>query len=305
MKPLDLPAGSRGLLEVRKAEIGDREILSNLIAFESHVHKHLDWKAPLEWLGQQPFLVLLEGQRITGALACAVDPVPIAWLRLFVFPSHLSGSATWELLWSEAMRQLRSMGGAMAAAIATQRWLDPILLENGFKLVNHIVLMEMDIGSAHASPAHTNPRIRRMQAEDLPRVVEVDAAAFEPLWRNSLPALTNAFGQASYATVAENGSSLLGYQLSTGGAFGTHLARLAVLPAAQGQGLGADLVNDLIHHIPTHRERRLTVNTQSDNAASHALYERLGFRRTGERFPVFALEIPADNAPAHSPGGGL
>jgi hypothetical protein len=59
--------------------------------------------------------------------------------------------------------------------------------------------------------------IRPMLAHDLGRVMEVDTAAFEPLWRNSLSALTNAYEQASYATVAEVGSNLVGYQLSTGG----------------------------------------------------------------------------------------
>ena len=116
-------------------------------------------------------------------------------------------------------------------------------------------------------------------------------AAFEPLWRNSLEALSHAFGQASYASVAEGEGGLVGYQLSTGGTFGTHLARLAVSPAAQRRGLGVALVQDLIEHIPPGREPRLTLNTQSNNVASHALYDRVGFRRTGERFPVFALGL--------------
>ena len=61
----------------------------------------------------------------------------------------------------------------------------------------------------------------------------------------------------------------------------------------QRRGLGAALIEDLIANIPQGRERRLTVNTQSDNTASHALYSRLGFRRTGERFPVFAFAVPS------------
>jgi ribosomal protein S18 acetylase RimI-like enzyme len=35
----------------------------------------------------------------------------------------------------------------------------------------------------------------------------------------------------------------------------------------------------------------LTVNTQADNAASLALYHKLGFRRTGEQFPVYTLQV--------------
>ncbi len=292
MSPTPSSFPPRQLLDVRSARQDDREDISNLIFFEFHVHKHLDWKAPLEWLGQEPFLVLQEGPRLSAALACPPDPAPVAWLRLFVFDSQLNGSMAWRMLWPAARERLEAQGCPMAAAIAVQRWLDPILVENGFQLVNHIVLMEMNAEASRPATARSDYVIRPMLPADLPAVVEVDAAAFEPLWRNSLEALTHAFGQARYASVAQGDGGLVGYQLSTGSAFGTHLARLAVSPAAQRHGLGAALIQDLIANIPAGCDPRLTLNTQSNNAASHALYARIGFRRTGERFPVFALRIP-------------
>jgi ribosomal protein S18 acetylase RimI-like enzyme len=293
MSPTPSSFPPRQLLEVRPARLADREDISNLIFLESHVHKHLDWKAPLEWLGVEPFMVLQEGSRLSAALACPPDPAHVAWLRLFVFNSQLNGTMAWRMLWPAAREVLEAQGCASAAAIAIQRWLDPILVENGFELVNHIVLMEMNTQAAPTPVTSSHSRIRPMRADDLPQVEAVDAAAFEPLWRNSLEALEHAYGQASYASVAEGESGLVGYQLSTGGVFGTHLARLAVSPVAQRRGLGAALVHDLIEHIPAGREPRLTLNTQSNNSASHALYARFGFHRTGERFPVFALSIPA------------
>ncbi|HET6846740.1 MAG TPA: GNAT family N-acetyltransferase, partial [Anaerolineales bacterium] len=292
MSPTPTSFPPRQLLEVRPAREDDRQDISNLIVFESHVHKHLDWKAPMEWLGYQPFVVLQEGSHLAAALACPPDPDPVAWLRLFVFNSQLNGAMAWRMLWPAAVEQLAAQRIPTAAAIAVQRWLDPILVDNGFDLVNHIVLMELSLGEAVVPVARDDYRIREMVPDDLPRVVEVDTAAFEPLWRNSLEALTHALGQASYASVAEAETGLVGYQLSTGGAFGTHLARIAVRPAMQRRGLGAALIQDSIAHIPPGRERRLTLNTQANNAASHALYARIGFRRTGERFPVFALTIP-------------
>jgi ribosomal protein S18 acetylase RimI-like enzyme len=291
MTPLDPPASPTAALEVRPADRFDREQVSSLIYLESHVHKHLDWKAPLDWLGRTPFMVLQEGGRLSAALACPPDPPSIAWLRLFVFASHLNGLEAWRLLWPAALRRLEAQGGGTAAAIITQPWLEPILLENGFEPVNHIVLLEMNSQSVSQRQTAADWLIRPMVPGDLPRVVDLDAAAFDLLWRNSLEGLASAFNQASYASVAEDDSGLIGYQLATGGAFGTHLARLAVQPAAQGRGLGAALVHDLIAHIPRDREPRLTVNTQADNMASHALYERLGFRRTGERFPVLATPV--------------
>jgi ribosomal protein S18 acetylase RimI-like enzyme len=291
MTPLDVPPSPPAAREVRPADRNDREQVSSLILLESHVHKHLDWKTPLDWLGRPPFMVLQEGGRLSAALACPPDPPSIAWLRLFVFASHLNGLETWRMLWPAAMQRLEAQGGGTAAAIVTHPWLEPILLEDGFEPVNHIVLLEMNSQSAPQPQPTADWLIRPMVPGDLPRVVDLDAAAFDPLWRNSLEGLASAFNQACYASVAEDESGLSGYQLSTGGAFGTHLARLAVQPAAQGRGLGAALVHDLIAHIPRDRESRLTVNTQADNKASHALYERLGFRRTGERFPVLAAYV--------------
>jgi ribosomal protein S18 acetylase RimI-like enzyme len=304
MRPLDALHSSPVRLEVRPAESADREALSNLIFSESHVHKHLDWKTPLDWLGDYPYVVLQEGRRITGALACPPDPDSIAWLRLFAFASHVSGPAAWRLLWGAARQQLEGIGGGTVAAIATQRWLDPILLANSFDSVDQIVLLEMNTGLTQPAPPLSGIGIRAMTPHDLPQVEEVDRAAFGALWRNSLEALESAFKLASYASVAESTSGLIGYQLSTGGPFGTHLARLAVMPSVQRRGLGAALVHDLIAHIPEGRESRLTVNTQSSNTSSLALYHRLGFRRTGERFPVLALNVTtAGTTPLRALGG--
>jgi ribosomal protein S18 acetylase RimI-like enzyme len=128
--------------------------------------------------------------------------------------------------------------------------------------------------------------------DDLPRVVEVDAAAFEPLWQNSLPALSQAFSQAIYASVAEDESGLAGYQLSTGNPLGAHLARLAVRPEAQGRGIASALISDLMDHVCGDENLlRITVNTQSDNTTSLALYEKIGFRRTGEQYPIYIYQV--------------
>jgi ribosomal-protein-alanine N-acetyltransferase len=278
-------------LAVRTAVSADHQRIADLIFFESHVHRHLDWRAPLDWLGHSPYWVIEEDGRLTGALACPPDPESIAWIRLFAFASDRSGPSAWSLLWNAAHPQLAQGGGATVAAIAIQRWFDPILIGAGFDLAGDIVLLEWEHQAAPRAAVPSGVAIRAMTFEDLPGVLEVDAAAFEPLWRNSLEALSKAYAQASYASVAHDRSGLIGYQLSTAASFGTHLARLAVRPEAQRRGLGAALVSDLLAQIPRGSESRVTVNTQANNAASLALYQRLGFRRTGERYPVYQMEI--------------
>jgi hypothetical protein len=39
---------------VRPADSTDHQQLSNLIFFEARLHRHLDWRSPLDWLGE-PF----------------------------------------------------------------------------------------------------------------------------------------------------------------------------------------------------------------------------------------------------------
>ena len=133
--------------------------------------------------------------------------------------------------------------------------------------------------------------IRAMLPEDLPSVAEVDAAAFEPIWQNTLEALRGAYPQAMLSSVAESAEGVIGYQISTRNPLGAHLARLAVRPETQRRGVGQALVTDLIRQLERQGLTRLTVNTQSDNLTSLSLYKRIGFKETGERYPVYELAI--------------
>jgi ribosomal-protein-alanine N-acetyltransferase len=291
MMPLNASPARGANRRVRPATPSDQQKIADLIFFESHVHRHLDWRTPLDWLGFSPYWVFDEGRQITGALACPTDPDSIAWIRLFAFASHLSWQEVWPPLWNAARKQLAEQSGATAAAIATQHWFEQMLAENRFERTGRIVMLQWDAGAGEPSLAQPVLKIRAMTTRDLANVTAIDAAAFEPLWRNSLAALTKAYQQSSYATVAEDESGIIGYQLSTGGSFGAHLARLAVAPEAQGRGIGSALVADLILHMRKGGGVKVTVNTQDSNAASLSLYSRLGFLRTGEEYPVYTLPI--------------
>ena len=93
------------------------------------------------------------------------------------------------------------------------------------------------------------------------------------------------------ATVAEDNGCVIGYQISTGSRLGGHLARLGVRKEAQGRGIGSALVSDLIQRLSSQNLGRVTVNTQSDNAASLSLYQKMGFVQTGEQYPVCIYQL--------------
>jgi [ribosomal protein S18]-alanine N-acetyltransferase len=281
----------RAGLQVRPAVPDDLQRIADLIFFETRIHRHLDWRTPLEWLGHSPYWVLEENRRVVAALACPPDPPSISWIRLFALASDLPGPAAWSLLWDAARGELAG-GGVTAAAIVTQPWFESILVRDGFSLPQHIVLLEWsDRPAATQALIPGGVIVRRMAPADLQQVVHVDAEAFVPLWHNSLEALNKAYSQAVHASVAEDASGLLGYQLSTESRLGVHLARLAVRPEAQGRGIGSALVSDLVAFARARGFGRLTVNTQQDNSASLALYQRLGFRRTGEEYPVYTYRV--------------
>ena len=281
---------------VRPANLEDHQKLSSLIYFETHLHRHLDWRSPLEWLGDPFFWALDDGRQISAALACPKEVEDIAWVRLFVFAGSWSAGNAWNALWPSAVEDIGYAGGARVAVIAMQNWFQRILMDGGFKSHQRIVMLEWH-GSASPpwSPGSATEeiRIRQMNEADLAAIQSVDAASFDPLWQNSLETLRRAFSQSLLAVVAETRAGIVGYQISTGSGQRAHLARLAVHPAWQGRGVGRALLKDLFSKLVNNGIYKLSVNTQSDNVASLGLYQQLGFVRTGEQYPVYVFDVPA------------
>jgi ribosomal protein S18 acetylase RimI-like enzyme len=210
---------------------------------------------------------------------------------LFTCGSSTDLAGAWAELWETARQELAAAGISLAAAISLQPWFEELISGSLFQINQSIIMLEWDDDPRPPVQPPAGVTLRPMRAHDLPAVAEVDASAFEPLWRNSLDALERAYPQSLYATVAEGPDGLLGYQLSTGNPRGAHLARLAVRREAQGTGIGRALVSDLIQRLGRIGRAHITVNTQSDNLTSQALYERMGFRPTGERYPVFVHSL--------------
>ena len=277
---------------VRTADLNDHQQLSNLIFFETHLHRHLDWRSPLEWLGAPFYWALEEGRHITAALACPTEVERIAWVRLFVYSMRWSPENAWAMLWSVAQAEIARSGGATVAAIAMQHWFQQLLAANGFENYQQIVMLEWKYQQWTAREA-PGIQIRRMLQSDLQAVLETDNTSFHPLWHNSLDTIERAFAQALYATVAESNEGIVGYQMTTGHQQRAHLARLAVHPNAQGHGVGQFLLSDLFSRLTQNGITRLSVNTQSDNQVSLRLYKKMGFNRTGEEYPVYTFDVPA------------
>jgi len=275
---------------IRPVNPQDLPVLQGLIGFEFFVHRHLDWNSPLEWIDKSPFLVLELDGRIIAALACPEDPPGVCWVHLFVTITEYQPKQTWPLLFPSILDYLQDQPQVLwLSAISLQTWFTSLLQESGFQHFQDIVVLEQELDQPkpHHYEMPAQAQIRLMENEDLRAVAEVDRLAFHPLWQNTFEVLSKAWGQGSYSTVAELAGEIIGYQICTASIYNAHLARLAVHPKAQRLGFGAGLIHNLGVHFLSRGVTRLTVNTQSDNIASLALYRKVGFELSGDSYPVF------------------
>ncbi len=277
--------------QVRPALANDKQEIADLMFFEQHVHRHLDWKHPTDWLGSPFYWVLERNAKIMAVLACPQDQQGTTWLRLFTHVERFSVEDAWQILWENAKLDLEESGKITVSAITLQSWMQTLLRQSGFETEEKILMMTWE---EKEPPSWNFPKgitLRSMDESDLPRVAGVDAAAFSPLWRNPLSMLQQAYSHAVIATVAETAEGIVGYQISTESPFGSHLARLAVQPEMQRRGIASALIGNLINELLAKDISQLSVNTQSKNEHSLALYAKNGFKRTEEEYPLYSFQI--------------
>ena len=279
--------------KIRSATRKDRKSLSELMDTEAFVHRHLDWKPALEWIGTPPFKVAERNGSIIGALSCSPDVPEIAWIRLFLARTGFDLQVIWKQLWESSKIALKEIGQIEAVtAIPLHNWFQHILIQSQFHLVNHVVMLNWD-GIIHElwRKERTSVLIRPMLMQDIADVKVIDNEAFEPIWRISEEMLRIAFNQAAYATVAVLNNELVAYQITTYSSSGAHIARLATKPNAQRKGIGLQLVHDIVKNFVNNSIYRISVNTQSDNHHALSIYRKVGFVDTGEKYPVYIYHL--------------
>ncbi len=277
---------------IRQALPGDLNRLANLIHFDSYVHRHLDYRSPLDWVGSTPFPILEENDQLVAALACPPDPPHVAWIRLFAAAHYANIKRVWQPLWQAAFAELKSNPAVqVAAAIPLYNWFTKILIQENFSFSHDIMMLSHEQSTLPLNPNLASIRVRPMSLDDLDGVTRIDQQAFPPLWQISREYVELAYRQAAIATVADQEGKLVGYQISTATTVGGHLARLAIAPAEQGMGIGSSLLYDLLAQFKRRGAQIITVNTQQNNKPSLRLYTRAGFELTGEAYPVYQLVI--------------
>jgi len=259
-----------------------------LLRSARHVHQHLDWLDEKAYLSEGPSLSIYENEEPIALLVCPQEAPGTAWIRLFSVRRRMSLSKAFKLLLPPVLSRLEEKNIHRIAGMAIGKWFSPLLEDAGFSITDQVIFYEQDLPGAITSP---DPAIRRFKHKDLQSVQAVDGEAFSSIWRHAASAVEKALHKATYTTVLELDSKIVGYQISTSNTFGAHLARLAVLPEIQNQGIGTRLVQDLLSHFTRKGVFRVTVNTQGQNHASRHVYEKLGFKLMDLHYPVYDILI--------------
>lgn len=268
----------------------DAFLLHAFLNAQNFIHRHLDWRDPLEWLGSQPFFFLEENHKIQAVLAAPPDPERVAWVRVFGVSPHVSADKGWETLFRPTIDILASLPERpLLVTLALRDWYSALLQRHQFIHHQDIVVFMYDQPIPPVQrPLQAGIHLRPLTLDDLEQTCELDNLSFEPIWQLSLADLRHAYHKSSYRTVAEIDGQIVAYQMSAAAGVYAHLSRLAVRPDLQRRGIGSAVLQDLLyHHLVKQNCWGVTLNTQHDNLSSIALYRRTGFRETGERFPVF------------------
>lgn len=151
----------------------------------------------------------------------------------------------------------------------------------GFEVTEQLHLLAHDLRALPSAPA-TPAVLRRAANSDRAAVLAVDDVAFPPFWQLGEAGLDDALAatpRARFRVARLPDGSVAGYAVTGRSGHRGFVQRLAVRPDQRRQGIAQALVLDGLRWLRRWRVDRAVVNTQLDNGAALALYERLGFRR--------------------------
>lgn len=239
-----------------------------------------------KYLGEMPGWLTLHGEDVVAFLLLDTRRHPVAEIHTAACVDRESIDQLFPGLLGAAASHAREQCSLPLSYVGDTDWLTQVLEQSGFCRIGQVLFYEkLDL----RIPARGNRQIRLRPAreDDLPGLAALDQAAFDPLWRNSIPHLASALRTFPHFIVALGGQQIIAYQFSEVVKTDGHFARLAVLPDWQGKGIGVRLLAEAFLFFRQNGVDRVLLNTQEDNVRARRLYERFGFYPTGERVPVW------------------
>jgi ribosomal protein S18 acetylase RimI-like enzyme len=282
-------------LTITRYQKRNRHMVRDLLGQNYYSHVHLDWQDSDHWMESENAPIRLAWVRgnLVGLLATSVPLNNTCWIRLAALLDQADMQGVMKALWLDLGNELQQSDVRTVAMLMIRDWAIPFVRELDFHYAEEIVTLRY---ASSTPPEEFIPEkiiIRHARPEDLPSLFAIDQAAFEPPWQMGRSDIRQAERSSAYATVAldQQTNTIIGYQLSTLYFDGSHLARLAVAPIAQGRGIGRALVGEALRYFARRGVYTMTVNTQTSNIVSKHVYQRFGFRLNGYDLPVWMIDL--------------
>jgi ribosomal-protein-alanine N-acetyltransferase len=266
-------------LSVRPAQSQDLPEIRRVLETSRRAHLQLDWWTLEDWVGNPGFLVAQSDRQIAGLAMGVRDVASVAWLRALAAEDGVGTGQLLNALLPPMLTVLRSQGIQKLNCMAWSEWLADTLPEHSFSPLARVVTLRKDDLSV-TIPLARRAFVREARTSDLDAIVAIDHTAFEPDWWFGQTTFFRAMRGASRFVIAERESQPVGYAFAHRDGSHAHITRVAVHPEHQGQGIGAQMMADLIEHSQAQGTETVTLNTQTYNQNSLRLYRRLGFVET-------------------------
>jgi len=278
-------------LSVRQAQSHDLSQVRRLIEASRCVHLHLDWWTLDDWLGYPTFLVAQVGQHIAGAMLSTQDVAPIAWLRLVAAADDLDADTLFEAILPPMLDALQAQGTGKLVCMAWSEWLADRLPQYGFTPMKRVVVLCKNDDTLPACHRADRVSVRQACLADVDALTAIDHAAFDVEWRYSAATFARALSSSTHFIVAERDGQPIGYASGRVIDSWAHISRLAIHPAHRRQGIGAQVLANLITWLRQNGAEAITLNTQEDNQESLRLYHHFRFALTGETVMTYSHPI--------------
>jgi len=136
--------------------------------------------------------------------------------------------------------------------------------------------------------------VRRLDYADLPRVMEIEEAAYPFPW--TLAIFQDCLRVGYSGHVLMQNRQLVGYSMLSYAADEAHLLNLCIDPLWQGQGLGHMLLEHAIQWAQQMGVDCMFLEVRPSNKTGISLYRKHGFRVIGERPDYYRAANGRENA---------
>lgn len=144
------------------------------------------------------------------------------------------------------------------------------------------------------SPARAEPAVRRMRAQDVDRVVQIETGAFTTPWSaETFHGLVDRPG-AELHVLEHPSDGVIGYAVLWCVLDQAELANIAVAPEHRGRGHGAELLARIMDVARERGVKSMYLEVRTSNREAVALYRRFGFAEIGVRQGYY--ERPREDA---------